>query len=118
MNLRILKKLSKRAAPYLVPLGDTREQFLAEKDENYTATVIDGDEYAHPRKGTPMIGAISGYYEPEWDEETTWDALKQHVYWHFTEYDPTISDLVPTRTIKSPTDVFNAADEMLRERVH
>ncbi len=29
MNLRILKKLSKRAAPYLEKIGDTRKQFAA-----------------------------------------------------------------------------------------
>ena len=35
MNLRILKKLSKRAAPLLPLLGDDREQFPAEKGQNY-----------------------------------------------------------------------------------
>ncbi len=40
MNLRILKKLSKRAAPYLPLIGDTREQFPAETGDNYTKTLI------------------------------------------------------------------------------
>lgn len=40
MNLRILKKLSKRAAPLLPLLQDYREQFKAEKQENYTDAVI------------------------------------------------------------------------------
>lgn len=35
MNLRILKKLSKRAAPMLPAMGDTRQQFAARKWENY-----------------------------------------------------------------------------------
>ncbi|MCI0999176.1 hypothetical protein HWD97_03670 [Ochrobactrum sp. C6C9] len=35
MNLRTLKKLSKRAAPLLLLLGDTREQFKAKPHENY-----------------------------------------------------------------------------------
>lgn len=35
MNLRILKKLSKRAAPLLSRLGDTRQQFPAEKEESF-----------------------------------------------------------------------------------
>lgn len=36
MNLRILKKLSKRAAPHMVALGFTNKQFLAERWEDYT----------------------------------------------------------------------------------
>lgn len=40
MNLRILKKLSKRAAPLLPLLGDRREQFLSEKGDNYHGLVI------------------------------------------------------------------------------
>ncbi|MCV9910200.1 hypothetical protein OIV19_21635 [Brucella sp. HL-2] len=35
MNLRTLKKLSKRAAPLLPLLGDTREQFPAKPYDNY-----------------------------------------------------------------------------------
>lgn len=38
MNLRILKKLSKRAAPLLTALGDGREQFPAERWEDYTSS--------------------------------------------------------------------------------
>lgn len=38
MNLRILKKLSKRAAPLLPLLGDNREQFPAARWENFTHT--------------------------------------------------------------------------------
>ncbi|MCB1534887.1 MAG: hypothetical protein KDJ44_09215 [Rhodoblastus sp.] len=40
MNLRILKKLSKRAAPLLPLLGDHREQFPAERGANYMSTLI------------------------------------------------------------------------------
>lgn len=35
VNLRILKKLSKRAAPLLAAMGDKREQFPARRWENY-----------------------------------------------------------------------------------
>jgi hypothetical protein len=38
MNLRILKKLSKRAGSLLVQLDDHREQFAAAPFENYTST--------------------------------------------------------------------------------
>lgn len=40
MNLRTLKKLSKRAAPLLGKLGDRREQFRAEADDSYISTLI------------------------------------------------------------------------------
>lgn len=44
MNLRILKKLSKRAAPFLAALGIKDEQFPAERWEDYT------DSSGHDRK--------------------------------------------------------------------
>lgn len=40
MNLRILKKLSKRAAPYLPLLGDRREQFPARPGDNYHGLIV------------------------------------------------------------------------------
>lgn len=39
-SLRSLKKLSKRAVPLLLLLGDHREQFRAEKGANHTNTPI------------------------------------------------------------------------------
>ncbi|TYC93009.1 hypothetical protein [Novosphingobium sp. BW1] len=40
MNLRILKKLSKRAMPYLIALGDRQVHFLAERNDNYHGMTI------------------------------------------------------------------------------
>ncbi|WP_250501940.1 hypothetical protein [Caballeronia sp. AZ7_KS35] len=135
MNLRILKKLSKRAAPLLPILGDCRDQFPAEKHENYTS--VGGHDWkhwertrsvhdkpfpgtikyrpkhgkawvamrepVHPLKGTPMVGEMSGYYEPEWDEQTAWEALERIVLEHFTDWDengPTLlRDLSTTRLV-------------------
>lgn len=149
MNLRILKKLSKRAAPIIVALGDTREQFRAEKHENYTKAFITArkhwerfsgvhpsnypprniqrgefyfkarsgrvvrisNHYVHARKGTVMVGGMSGYYEPEWDEETAWDALTDWVHAHFTTY--TNGEIVLTRKIVTVGDVFRAAADIL-----
>ncbi len=152
VNLRTLKKLSKRAAPLLAALGDTREQFRAERHDNYTSTLISERKHwdrsrchasyeprnnwsgrqghevvahtrsghtlvlrppSHPRKGTVMVGAVSGYYEPEWDEETAWDSLLDLVHTHFTDWGPRKPQ--PTRTISSVADVFRAADDMRAE---
>lgn len=149
MNLRILKKLSKRAAPLLVALGDTRQQFKAEKWDNYIGTAIWARKHwersrtvwkdiperkrdeeicyrsraghvivmripSHPLKGTPMIGATSGYYEPEWDEETAWCALRGLVCAHFTQWDAE-GGPKPTRRLVTPSDVFEAARDMIND---
>ena len=71
---------------------------------------------SHPLKGTVMVGAVSGYYEPEWYEETAWGALSQQVYYHFMDYDESASDLKPTRVLRTPADIFRAANEMIVSR--
>lgn len=150
MNLRILKKLSRRAAPVLAALGDRREQFSALKGENYHNLVgfplknwerspchpsyepAPWDEHRfrittragravvvaeppHPLAGTIMVGSVSGYYEPEWSEETAWGALAERVRWHFTEYNKVTGDLEPTRLLRTPSEVLEAASAMLAE---
>lgn len=89
MNLRTLKKLSKRAAPILVQHYDL-EVFIAERGDNYHGLKIrcphkrgrfTCDCEHHPLKGTPMVGEMSGYYEPEWKEETAWERLNEVVHW-------------------------------------
>lgn len=157
MNLRILKKLSKRAAPYLPLLGDGREQFPAERGENYHGLLImdrtcwergrsvhgdligeheikrpaadgKGWVYMHPPscplKGTMMIGGVSGYYEPEWDEECCYGALDALVRDHFTDWEalmaeddhPAAQRPVLLRDLSTPSKVFRAADEMVAAR--
>lgn len=153
MNLRILKKLSARAAPLLPLLGDTRQQFPAIEGNNYHGTVIrdrkcwdrsrchptytgHGEAIVyttragrrmvmrpphHPLAGTIMVGGMSGYYEPEWDEECAWLALANLVWWHFTDWgDQVDSDGLPvpirTRRLRTPSDIFRGAADMLAER--
>lgn len=146
MNLRTLKKLSKRAAPLLPLLGEHRKQFPAVRGDNYIGIVIrarkhwergrsvhadlmreeqvkkpaaDGNGwiYMHPpdqpRKGTIMVGALCGYYEPEWVEHSAWEALLDYVYHHFCNWDG--ENPVPTRRFRRPADILAAAREMIRE---
>lgn len=146
MNLRILKKLSKRAAPMLHDLGDHREQFPADRYDSYTGLLIkcrkhyerirsphasiiheaeikrpaaDGNGFVgiypphHPREGTIMVGSMVGYYEPEWDEETAWEALCNIVFGHFTDWGPERPSL--TRSLQYPSQVFAAAREIAAE---
>lgn len=153
MNLRILKKLSKRAAPLLPLLGDTRKVFHAEKNDSYVS--IHGCDRKHwerlscdhpmpgrgkiiytprhggkqivmwspsnPLKGTAMVGAMSGYEEPEWDEQSAWESLCDLVWNHFTTWEDVTDSCgdcewpTPTcsRDLSTPKLVFAAAQEML-----
>lgn len=150
MNLRILKKLSKRAAPLLPLLGDDREQFRAEAGDNYTGLIIRARKHfermrsphdhpstregsikrpAHdgrggyivmwppnnPRKGTVMVGGMSGYYEPEWDEETAWEALQTWVANFMTDWDEDGGPVRPPQ-FRHPGEVFAAALTLIEQR--
>lgn len=151
MNLRTLKKLSKRAAPLLILLGDRREQFPCPRGDGHVGGLITARKHwdrsgCHPsfepwnnyltpkgmplkhvtragrsivirppdtpRKGTVMVGGMDGGEQPEWSEETAWEALTEQVWWHFTEWDAALQDLVPTRTFRAPRDYLRAAVEI------
>lgn len=160
MNLRTLKKLSKRAAPLLPLLGDNREQFRAEAHNNYHGCFIgdrkhwersrchpsyDGGFSAyghgrgreiffntragrrvvmrppcHSRKGTMMVGDVSDYYEPEWDEESAWTALYELVWNSSMDIVPTEDgqdvDYVVMRALRSVSDIFQAAGELIEAK--
>jgi hypothetical protein len=151
MNLRTLKKLSKRAAPLLRQLGDERLQFAAGREDSYGAHSFVGDrkhwdrsrchaDYeprndwsisageeilsvtraghrilmkppVHPRKGTPMVGATTGYYEPEWNEETAWDALDTIVRHHFMDWSE--DGPTPLRVFRRPSEILSAVQEIV-----
>ncbi len=146
MNLRILKKLSKRAAPLLSMLGDDRVQFRAD-DSCKSFTNIGGHDFKHwdrmsvphgnpslgsfkylprhglrwivmsepwqPWKGTVMVGESVGYYEPEWEEETAWEALQRAVVEHFTDWNE--DGPIALRKFDTPGDYFRAAHEIIAE---
>jgi hypothetical protein len=63
MNLRTLKKLSKRAAPLIVQLDDRREQFPAQRDDNYHGCLIANKKHWERRK-------VHATYEPRNDYST------------------------------------------------
>lgn len=154
MNLRILKKLSKRAAPLLHALGDDRSQFLAGDSDSYTdligfdrkhwkrsrtsrftgwkgdieyrtrrgdAVVHLSESYIHPWPGTPMVGALEGYMEPEWEECTAWDSLRRLVRDHYQdvvdiELDGAADfDFINLRRLRTPADFLRAVPDMLAD---
>jgi hypothetical protein len=166
MNLRILKKLSKRAAPLLILLGDEREQFRSARGEWHDMPFIGDRKHWHrtscrqdheprndwlrprgkqikfttrkgftmlmeppraPRKGTVMVGNMAGCEESEWSDETAWSALQTLVLNHFTadecfaawanwDEEGELPAWRLTRPLKKPSEVFKAAEEILRER--
>lgn len=74
-------------------------------------------------RGTKGFGGMSGYYEPEWWDQSAWSALVEIVFWHFAEYKDGRADLDdpypdwpegmrPTRW----QDYLQLAERMVRDR--
>lgn len=157
MNLRILKKLSKRAAPLLAKLGDDRDQFRARhpnKDSCHIGirindrkhwergwsahnTIIfdeikwparDGKGWLYmrppssPRKGTIMVGSMRGYYEPEWEEQSAYEALLDLMHsaaFECCEHEPDPDDgysSVMALDLSTPAKLFKAAQELIAQK--
>lgn len=129
MNLRILKKLSKRAAPMLRAVGDCREQFAAKKGANFQnltgherkhwhrmrgRTSIRLYEPFHPLKGTAMAGCTSGYDTSEWEEESTWEALRNAVTYCSGQWGEDGQFRV-LRKLRTPTHILRAATELAHQ---
>lgn len=93
-----LKALSERALAALErhwPEHIYGETFLSEGDSPHGLVIRcdcpDRPDPSHGQScyrcssvlpGTPMIGAMSGYYEPEWDERTTYGILQDVTWWN------------------------------------
>lgn len=113
MNLRTLKKLSKRALPILLDhyRRGLPKVFLAVRGDNYHGLIIRCRHYrsgsrddcricttGHPLKGTPMLGEMSGGEEPEWSEKTAWEWLREFVTW--SDQPATMTDAEWAETLK------------------
>lgn len=92
MNLRILKKLSKRAVPLLQAWDNTGlwEHYLSERgDGNCDVSKVDRKHWSRIGRsvlpslklmeGTPVVGWTGGYETPEWEERTAWGLLMDQV---------------------------------------
>lgn len=145
MNLRILKKLSARAAPFLPLLGDHRIQFRAAKGDNYMATMIRdrkhwergrsihddvyGDMIKHPaRDGRGWIYLHPPHHPLKGTimiggmigyEEPEWE---EETAWcalskRVVGEFTDWNEAGPTalRSFRNPTDVFRAAQELILE---
>ncbi len=154
MNPRILKKLSARAAPLLLLLGDRREQFRAGTGRNYHSVFMPERTHwerhrchptckptnrwttprgmarryvtragchmvmeppQHPLSGTIMVGGMSGCCEPEWNEQTAYEALEDVIFGHFFTYDVANEEEGCSRDLSTPMLVFRAAVEVVAE---
>jgi len=88
MKQRILKKRSKSAYDYGIEYNilNVKNLFKAQNQENYTDIAIDCSctsdfcrHDTHPLKGTWMIGGLEGYYEPEWEERTLFEWMREYI---------------------------------------
>lgn len=160
MNLRILKKLSKKAAPLIAALQDKRgrgfQHFVGDRgDPGYAATcghdlkhwdrspAVHADllwetsivvqprsragtryPFIHLREpglvwpGTPMVGWMSGYEEPEWEEQDAWAYLREIVYAATTDFRFVDDDMeaVQLEKIRNPADVLSKARSMAAQQ--
>lgn len=159
MNLRILKKLSKKALPLLETLWAEKRYRLARpsvfpavrgecltnigridlKHHEHRVTyntctwpgqrvypsplpgkhrVLDS-QYLCPLKGTPMTGGMVGYEEPEWEEETAWELLRNILFVEFRNWDELGPNPPPrtvprlSRDLSTPRQVFTAANDLI-----
>ncbi len=127
MNPRILKKLCKRADPYIGKLtslerhlcegGDTidTDQKMDRKHWERWSGNFNRYGYFSPKKNTVVYGQMNGYYEPEWEENDAYSHLKQLVEDHFTDWKNWDYESYPQPAIqiKTPSDVFGHADKLL-----
>ena len=132
MNARILKKLCKRATPYLKEVCTGFEFFKthAVESESFTARKFDikhierwngrpnKGHYIQTFHGTDCISWESGGEESEWDSRHTFDMLSSFVFDHFTvvlneESEQWFSYVGPR--IRCRSDVFKAAKLMVQQ---
>jgi hypothetical protein len=79
MNGRQFKKLCKKAHALVIQIDPRADQ------DTYRAI---GDEswwHSQIKKGTMGFGAMSGYYEPEWDDYSAWSTLINLVFWNYCD---------------------------------
>lgn len=129
MNKRILKKLCKRAAPLLPLLRDDRQQFPVSSEwpcESWSIRGMDRKSYDRwggkinkhnyfcPLHGTIGVGGTSGYEEPEWEDTSAWQALKDIVFAECIVGPPfNWSKCKLDRRLDNPSQVFAAAAEKI-----
>lgn len=88
MKPRLLKKLSKKAEPIIINLGLVKGQsrvVVTDGWEGVESNFIH-DYNVKQCKGTVGYGAMSGYYEPEWEDSDCYSILFSYVMDHFFDW--------------------------------
>jgi len=103
MNPRILKKLTKKSEPIIIALGLTKNRhrvLVGKHDAESVGGIFKCDRkhwerwggkpnkygYATQLSGTVGYGYMSGYEEPEWEDDNCWSILTDHVFESFTDW--------------------------------
>lgn len=93
-NLRAFRKRERRCVRKLLKLGaaDKSEVFISDGNDSIYAPDDLAERHKrrysignawmseHALKGTPLIGRVSGYYEPEWDAKLPSEELAQFLF--------------------------------------
>jgi len=122
MNPRILKKLCKRVDksvgilhPYLERIdyndGDIPVIKVDRKHLERWGGKPNTHGYFAPKKNTIGYGAMTGYYEREWEDENAWSLFKSYVKSELTDWENWDEETHPQCSVamNNPSDVFKYA---------
>lgn len=123
MNLRILKKLSKRAEPLIREIGQHIDIGPADRDE--TLYAMDGmprhqvkhSSFIAPLQGTPLVWERTSYEYDEWDATAAWQWLENHVQACTYDWGAEFEDRPrrPSPRLTNPSRVLRVARKLLVE---
>jgi len=129
VNLRILKKLSKKAAPLLIELGYDRESIVAEEEGCVDVVINDQNDWRRLVYWAPLSEPMDTLrntmtvwhvdYWGEGDQVTAWCELSTLVFYHYADWESAkhSPDGMPspelTIKLRNPADVLNAARRMV-----
>lgn len=111
---RLFKKLCKRAHALIVRWEPhSSHQTVRHRAGDWSDWIGRGVD---PLPGTLGFGRMSGYYEPEWEDESAYSALCALLFWHFVEIDSQ-GEMQPWPTsaprLRCWRDVLAAADRVV-----
>lgn len=101
MNPRILKKLTRKAEPIIIALGltkglervesgpdgDVETCCTVDRKHRWRSRNVAFSHHFNQMHGTVGYGCVSGYDEPEWDDDCCWSILAGYVFESFTDWE-------------------------------
>ncbi len=117
---RLLKKLCKRAHALVLRIeprmaGEAFTSTHHERPAGWMGYGFPGWHENEVLPGTWGFGRVSGYYDPEWDDENAFDHLRDMLWDHFTVWDEPSTELrfvfpAGVRGLRNWRDVLQAGE--------